>query len=568
MGLRVRLFVSFCLVISATIAATWIAAGRVIATAAARDTAAGDALVSRELDRFVAAFDPRLSADVARAAADLEAHLDASSLDLVAFAGGRPTTRREARRWDEAQQTMARAAADAGLDRWVLCDPGGRVLAGTPEAREEAPWTLPRGGLTEGAAWWDWASDADVLSRRALALLPSRDRGLEPVTHVLVGERRFAAATIAAQAESALGPLAHAIRVERARPGSADPAASDGAALIGPRGSAVARLAGTPRDPSVTVANELARALGAGALAGAAAGLALALVLGATVARPLARLTRAVVAATDESARPTPMPRASGEAGRLGNAVDRLLATITSEKLAHGAALRAAAWRDVAQRVAHEVKNPLTPIRLAVDNLRRAARRSPDALLASLDAETKAIDEEVARLDRLVKEFAEFARLPAPVLAPVALEPVAREALAAQIPDPERVRGEVRVEPGTPDALADRALLMSLLQNLVRNAVTALGERPGTVTITVGPAADGHARIIVDDDGPGIDPDLRDRLFEPYVTGGRGAGTGLGLAIARRIALEHGGALDGGNRPEGGARFALLLRAANARRRS
>ncbi len=235
---------------------------------------------------------------------------------------------------------------------------------------------------------------------------------------------------------------------------------------------------------------------------------------------------------------------------------------------------RIAARRDVARRVAHEIKNPLAPIRAAVETLRRLRARDDPAFDDYFDEATRTVLDEVRRISDIVTKFTELERLPAPTLADVELVEVAEQVAvlhqnaldgrtAKRGPSGERLRRvEVSAE-GPVVARADRDQLVQLLTNLVQNgldAALAVRDDPRVVVTVETIAEEGRmrARVVVRDNGPGVAEAQLARLFEPYATTKEG-GTGLGLAIARRIALEHGGDLTYRTGQKGGAVFELSL---------
>jgi nitrogen fixation/metabolism regulation signal transduction histidine kinase len=227
------------------------------------------------------------------------------------------------------------------------------------------------------------------------------------------------------------------------------------------------------------------------------------------------------------------------------------------ERLAQ--AERIAAWREVARRLAHEIKNPLTPIAMSVETLRDAHERGRADFGEIFDEGTRAIAEEVRRLKRIVDEFSRFARLPAPERAAVPAEDLLAAVLAL-FPEPPTGVAIVRdAAPGLPPVLADRDQVLQLLLNLVRNGLEAM-PRGGTLAVSARRVPEGVA-FAVADTGAGIAPDDLARVFEPYFTTKEG-GTGLGLAIAHRIAEEHGGRLEAASAPGRGATFTLTLPAA------
>lgn len=231
-------------------------------------------------------------------------------------------------------------------------------------------------------------------------------------------------------------------------------------------------------------------------------------------------------------------------------------------------AQRMAAWREVARRIAHEIKNPLTPIQLSSQRIRRRFR---DRLAAdSEDAQVfdecvDTISSQVESLKLLVNEFSNFARLPAADLRPDDLNDVVREAVASY-QGSDGVVFETRLAEDLPRVEIDRDQLRRLLTNLIDNAVGAIreangegGGQAGTIELsTIHDAPMQTIRLEVADDGPGIRPAARRRLFEPYYSTKDG-GTGLGLAIVSRIVADHRGYIRvHENRPRG-TRFIVEL---------
>ncbi|HEY2416974.1 MAG TPA: ATP-binding protein [Steroidobacteraceae bacterium] len=227
------------------------------------------------------------------------------------------------------------------------------------------------------------------------------------------------------------------------------------------------------------------------------------------------------------------------------------------------AAQRDAAWGEVARRLAHEIKNPLTPIQLSAERLRRkllGGMNAEDALL--LERATHTIVQQVDAMKQMVNAFSEYARAPDMRLAHFSLNQLVTEvAELYRLQDPA---AEIRLDldPALPEIEADRGRVRQLLANLVTNGIEALtGVADGCVQLsTRQQRAEGAvaAVICVTDNGPGFRKEILGRLFDPYVTG-KPRGTGLGLAIVKRIVEEHGGRIEAENRPEGGAQILVLL---------
>ena len=225
-------------------------------------------------------------------------------------------------------------------------------------------------------------------------------------------------------------------------------------------------------------------------------------------------------------------------------------------------AQRVAAWRDVARRLAHEIKNPLTPIQLSAERMKRHFRDAPPNARALVDECTTAIVTEVEALKNLVDEFAQFARMPAPRTVPSDLNALVDDALALYaglFPQISLVRDFDReLPPVRVDAEQIRRVVINLVDNAIE-ALTASGLPEPAVTLsTQYDAANGLARLVVTDNGPGISPADRDKLFMPYYST-KLRGSGLGLAIVRRIVAEHGGNIEAADASPRGTRFVIEL---------
>ncbi|MDA8051781.1 MAG: PAS domain-containing sensor histidine kinase [Rhodospirillales bacterium] len=222
------------------------------------------------------------------------------------------------------------------------------------------------------------------------------------------------------------------------------------------------------------------------------------------------------------------------------------------------AAERKAAWADVARRIAHEIKNPLTPIQLAAERLKRRFLKEiasdPETFAQCADT----IVRHVGDIGRMVDEFSAFARMPQPVFQEEDLGRLAREALVLQQNAHQEIRFTTRIPERGPVALCDRPLVGQALTNLLQNAADAVAMRPGAgrVELAVDEVA-GWVRIEVADDGVGLPNEDRGRLAEPYVTL-KPKGTGLGLAIVKKIMEDHGGSLALEDRPDQPGAVAIL----------
>ncbi|HEU4735065.1 MAG TPA: ATP-binding protein [Kofleriaceae bacterium] len=252
--------------------------------------------------------------------------------------------------------------------------------------------------------------------------------------------------------------------------------------------------------------------------------------------------------------------RGADELAELGSAFNTMLDDLGQTRAQLEYLQRMGVWQDVARRLAHEIKNPLTPIQLAVQQC-VSAYKGDDARFARLLRDTgEIVEEEIAGLRRLVDTFRTLGALPKVEKAPLALADVIEELRL----DPAMATRIALQPPDQPVTLrADKLLLKRLLANLVENAIHA-GEEAGTAAeVVIGWAADARGDVVtitVDDHGKGVPEASRETIFEPYVTS-KATGTGLGLAIARKIAIEHGGdlVLAPDRAPTGGARFVVSL---------
>ncbi|WP_437732409.1 sensor histidine kinase [Sorangium sp. So ce1335] len=318
--------------------------------------------------------------------------------------------------------------------------------------------------------------------------------------------------------------------------------------------------------------------------------IVLAVLAGVLVARPvvdrIARLAAATrpVAEGDLSVRVA--LQGDDEVADLGRAFDRMLEELEGSRARIEFLKRMGEWQKMARHLAHEIKNPLTPIQLAVEECHRRYSGDDPAYQRLLQTTLEVVEEEVGTLRRLVGEFSSFARLPQAELEPSDLAEFLREQgerfaaveeAGRESASDEALLGRVDLEFDVPDApmpaALDREMLRRALGNIVRNAAQALrdaqraapggaaAERPGVVwgKVRVSARSEGQSYLIaIDDDGPGIDPAVRDSVFDPYVTT-RYDGTGLGLSIVKKIVVDHGGTIDVLESRLGGARFVIRL---------
>ena len=213
-------------------------------------------------------------------------------------------------------------------------------------------------------------------------------------------------------------------------------------------------------------------------------------------------------------------------------------------------AQRNAAWRDVARRIAHEIKNPLTPIQLSAERLRRKYRKEIVGDLETFDRCTETIIRQVGDIGRMVDEFSAFARMPAPKFARADAAELLHQAVFTQKVASPELTVEMGEAPATFPIVCDARMIGQALTNLLKNAAEAISSRhaedpkapPGRIVVSLTVGKTGMIDLSVEDNGVGLPSRDRDRLIEPYVTT-REKGTGLGLAIVKRIMEDHGGEL-------------------------
>jgi len=301
----------------------------------------------------------------------------------------------------------------------------------------------------------------------------------------------------------------------------------------------------------------------------------LAVGVGSFVARDVARRIVALERATQHVAEgdlSVRVPEAGDdEIGALARAFNRMLAEVEQSRARIEYLQRISAWQEMARRLAHEIKNPLTPIQLAVQEIHRRYDGNNGDYRRLLDTTLEVVEDEVGTLRRLVSEFSEFARLPRAELELADLGEFLRDLgdrplLAdderksdSALPTGDAVSVDFDVPKVPAPARIDRQMLRRVLINLVRNAVQAVAatKRPGHVHVKLG--RDGEFwNLDVEDDGPGVAPELRHAIFDPYVTT-KTDGTGLGLAIVKKIVVEHGGTIVAGESSLGGARLRVRI---------
>ncbi len=296
-------------------------------------------------------------------------------------------------------------------------------------------------------------------------------------------------------------------------------------------------------------------------------GVAAALTLGVSIlfARRVTRRVAAIARATrqvatgDLDVRIAPAGR--DEIAELARSFNEMVADLRESRDRIAYLSRVSAWQGIARRLAHEIKNPLTPIQLAIQQVADKYEGSDERYGKLVQTAREVIEEEVATLRRLTTEFSAFARLPQVETVPSDLREFLEDCRAAfgGAAAEQGVGIDWRPPTQTLTVPLDRQMMRRVIDNLLRNALEALaGEgasKPGRPAPRVTVEAEAlagreRARIVVRDNGPGIPAEAREHIFEPYFTT-KATGTGLGLAIVKKIVLEHGGEIEVDSSPEG-----------------
>ena len=251
----------------------------------------------------------------------------------------------------------------------------------------------------------------------------------------------------------------------------------------------------------------------------------------------------------------TTLPEENGEASGIVVVFDDITALLQAQ--------RDAAWGEVARRLAHEIKNPLTPIQLSAERLRRKYLGVMNAEEAQvLDRATHTIVQQVQAMKEMVNAFSDYARAPDMDITHFSLDRLIQEVFDLYRSQESNIKLVVDTDPEMPEIEADVGRVRQILHNLVRNAVEALeNSDDGRIELTTRyTTLHGMpmAELIIEDNGPGFQTGAVSQIFDPYVTT-KPKGTGLGLAIVKKLVEEHAGTIDAVNRKEGGAMIRIFL---------
>jgi signal transduction histidine kinase len=283
------------------------------------------------------------------------------------------------------------------------------------------------------------------------------------------------------------------------------------------------------------------------AAAAVAIGILIALLLSwwgaARVTQPIRKLAEGARAVSEGNWNTRVEVRSGGEIGQLARAFNQMTQQLVDQRERLVQAERVAAWREVARRLAHELKNPLFPLQTTVENMRRARQQNPQQFDEVFRESTGILLSEIENLKTIVARFSDFAKMPQPELGSVNLNEVVRnvvklfEAQFGAVGRPP-ITPELHLDESLPAIQADQTLLHRAIENLVLNAMDAMPA--GGVLMLRTTHQNGNVKLEVSDTGSGLAPEEAERLFTPYYTT-KQHGTGLGLAIVQSVVSDHGG---------------------------
>jgi signal transduction histidine kinase len=290
-------------------------------------------------------------------------------------------------------------------------------------------------------------------------------------------------------------------------------------------------------------------------------GILLSLWASARISRPVQKLAEAAREVAAGRWNTHVDARSGDEIGELARSFNKMTEQLSEQRDRLLQAERVAAWREVARRLAHELKNPLFPLQITVENLQRARDQNPDQFDEVFRESTTTLLAELENLKTIIGRFSDFARMPAPELRPVNLNEIARgvvklfEAQFSAVGRPQ-ITPEMYLDEKMPVIHADASLLHRAVENLVLNAMDAM-PAGGTLTLRSG-HDDGMVRLDISDSGSGLTREECERLFTPYYTT-KQHGTGLGLAIVQSVVSDHGGTIAVESEPGSGTTFRIEL---------
>jgi two-component system, NtrC family, nitrogen regulation sensor histidine kinase NtrY len=295
------------------------------------------------------------------------------------------------------------------------------------------------------------------------------------------------------------------------------------------------------------------------AMGGILLGVVLSLWATARVTRPVHRLADSAGKVAAGNWDTTVDDRSADEIGQLARAFNRMTRQLVEQRQRLLQAERVAAWRELARRLAHELKNPLFPLQITVENMQRARERYPEQFDEVFREGTATLLAELSNLKQIIGRFSDFAKMPAPEMQPLDFNSVVTETLSlfgAQLVK-AGVTSNLQLDPQLRPVPADHEQMTRVLRNLVLNAIDAMPQG-GTLTVRTTQLTPGGVRLEVSDTGQGLTPEECDRLFTPYYTT-KTHGTGLGLAIVQSVISDHHGRISVESQPGKGATFRIEL---------
>jgi signal transduction histidine kinase len=289
-------------------------------------------------------------------------------------------------------------------------------------------------------------------------------------------------------------------------------------------------------------------------------GIALSWWASARVTRPVRQLAASAGKVAAGNWGTTVETSSRDEIGQLARAFNRMTHELVEQRERLVQAERVAAWRELARRLAHELKNPLFPLQITVENMQRARESYPDQFDEVFREGTTTLLAELATLKQIIGRFSDFAKMPAPEMQSVNFNHLANEALKLFEPQLARARVQAKTEfdPLLPLVHADPEQMTRVLRNLILNAIDAMPDG-GTLTVRTAALSTG-VRVEISDTGQGLTPEECARLFTPYYTT-KTHGTGLGLAIVQSVISDHKGRISVESQPGKGATFQIELAA-------